>query len=110
MGEKFEFEIQESLDTINKILGIAEKYESQSDFDGLLAKNLLALHSIINDSSFVNRLNTQLITCRNYRGLKLMRAWDGGFASFRALLHKALKDRAFLSCSNLSDNLGMRSA
>ena len=27
-----------------------------------------------------------------------------------ALLHKALKDRAFLSCSNLSDNLGMRSA
>lgn len=82
MGEKFEFEIQESLDTINKILGIAEKYESQSDFDGLLAKNLLALHSIINDSSFVNRLNTQLITCRNYRGLKLMRAWDRGFASF----------------------------
>lgn len=82
MGEKFEFEIQESLDTINKILGIAEKYESQSDFDGLLAKNLLALHSIINDSSFVNRLNAQLITCRNYRELKLMRAWDGGFASF----------------------------
>jgi len=28
----------------------------------------------------------------------------------RALLHKDFKDRAFLSYSNLSDNLGMRSA
>src|SRR5690554_562335 len=28
----------------------------------------------------------------------------------RALLHKDFKDRAFLSCLNLSDNLGVRSA
>lgn len=82
MGEKFEFEIQDSLNSINRILAIAEKYEHQNDFDGLLAKNLLALRSIINDSSFVNRLNTQLITCRNHRGLELTRAWDGGFARF----------------------------
>ncbi|AVH13226.1 hypothetical protein CTZ23_02210 [Acinetobacter indicus] len=27
-----------------------------------------------------------------------------------ALLHKDFKDRAFLSCLNLSDNLGVRSA
>ena len=32
------------------------------------------------------------------------------FASQWALLHKDFKDRAFLSCLNLSDNLGVRSA
>lgn len=33
-----------------------------------------------------------------------------GYAYETALLHKDFKDRAFLSCSNLSDNLGVRSA
>ena len=32
------------------------------------------------------------------------------FNHVMALLHKDFKDRAFLSYSNLSDNLGMRSA
>lgn len=82
MREKFEFDIQESLNAIDRILRIAEKYDKQNSFDGQLAKNLLALRPIINDSSFVNRLNVQLITCRNHHGLELIRAWDGGFAGF----------------------------
>lgn len=82
MREKFEFDIQESVNAIDRILTIAEKYEKQNSFDGHLAKNLLVLSPIINDSSFVNRLNVQLITCRNHRGLELIRAWDGGFSGF----------------------------
>lgn len=82
MSEKFEFNIQESLKAIQKILNIAEKYVEHDGFNGELAKALLALRSNINDSSFISTLNNQLITCRNFAGLKLERAWDGGFANF----------------------------
>lgn len=82
MSEKFEFNIQESLKAIQKILNIAEKYVEHDGFNGELAKALLALHSNINDSSFISTLNNRLITCRNFAGLKLERAWDGGFANF----------------------------
>ncbi|KXO86756.1 hypothetical protein AYK86_12795 [Acinetobacter venetianus] len=82
MGEKFEFNIQESLQAIQKILNIAEKYVEHDGFNGELAKALLALRSTINDSSFISTLNNRLITCRNFAGLKLERAWDGGFANF----------------------------
>ena len=42
----------------------------------------------------------------------MLTACGGGSSSDSngALLHKDFKDRVFLSCSNLSDNLGMRSA
>lgn len=82
MSEKFEFDIQESLDAIKRILQIAEKYEEHSNFSGLLSKNLLALKPIINTSSYISKLNKGLITCRNYHGLELVRAWDGGFSGF----------------------------
>ncbi len=81
--EKFEFDIEESKNAIHKILKIAEKYNDNASFEGQLAKNLLALSSIINDNSFVNGLNVRLITCRNHSALKLVRAWEGGLEGFK---------------------------
>ncbi len=50
---------------------------------------------------------------RNFRKESILLIFFKPVLSFKsnlALLHKDFKDRAFLSCLNLSDNLGMSSA
>ena len=79
MGEKFEFNVNESLEVINNILQMAENLKEQNNFVGELAKQLSALGFEINKETFINYLNEKLITCRNFKGLELVRAWDGGF-------------------------------
>ncbi|OAL77334.1 hypothetical protein AY606_11660 [Acinetobacter sp. SFB] len=82
MGEKFEFNVNESLEVINSILQMAENLKEQNNFVGELAKQLSALGFEINKETFINNLNEKLITCRNFKGLELVRAWDGGFQNF----------------------------
>lgn len=78
MGEKFIFDVPASVTAIDNILMIAEKIKDQDDFSGKLAKKLYELSFEINSESFVKNLNNTLETCRNYGGLNIERAWDGG--------------------------------
>lgn len=82
MRKKFEFNIQESLNAIDRVFKIAENYDGQDSFEGQLAKCILELNFEINNEGFINRLNSQLITCRNYHGLKLINIWHDGFSDF----------------------------
>lgn len=84
MGEKYIFEEKESLKTINNILNIAEKFKDQEDFNGKLANALIGLSPIIANEEFIKLLNDKLVTCRDseFAGLKIVRAWDGGFKNF----------------------------
>lgn len=82
MGEKFKFEVTESLNVIRNILEIAKKFKDEDSFIGSLAKNLFELEFEINNQQFINILNEKLITCRNFAGLKIISAWDGGFQNF----------------------------
>ncbi|WP_249409255.1 hypothetical protein [Acinetobacter sp. SFB] len=61
---------------------MAENLKEQNNFVGELAKQLSALGFEINKETFINNLNEKLITCRNFKGLELVRAWDGGFQNF----------------------------
>ena len=61
---------------------MAENLKEQNNFVGELAKQLSALGFEINKETFINYLNEKLITCRNFKGLELVRAWDGGFQNF----------------------------
>jgi len=83
MREKFEFEVAKSLNTIGSILEIAKKFKDEESFTGSLAKNLFELGFEINNEQFINILNKNLITCRNFSGLEIVRAWDGGFQHFK---------------------------
>lgn len=83
MKKKFEFNIQESLNAIDRVFKIAENYDGQDSFEGQLAKCILELNFEINNESFINRLNSQLITCRNYNGLKLIYVWNDGASGFK---------------------------
>lgn len=82
MAEKFMFDASASVNVIDKILAIAEKVKDRQDFTGELAKRLHELSFEINKETFINYLNEKLITCRNFKGLELVRAWDGGFQNF----------------------------
>lgn len=82
MVEKFVFDVSASVNVIDKILAIAEKVKDRQDFTGELAKRLHELSFEINKENFINYLNEKLITCRNFKGLELVRAWDGGFHNF----------------------------
>lgn len=82
MAEKFLFDVKESLETIEKILNIAEKYLNNESFSGQLAKRLIELKFEILDENFIELLNNKLITCRNFNGLELKRAFDGGVRGF----------------------------
>lgn len=84
MGEKYIFEEKESVKTINNILNIAEKFKDQEDFNGKLANALIGLSPIIANEEFIKLLNDKLVTCRDseFAGLKIVRAWDGGFKNF----------------------------
>lgn len=78
----FIFDVSASVNVIDKILAIAEKMKDREDFTGVLAKRLHELSFEINNENFINNLNDKLITCRNIKGLELIRAWDGGFQNF----------------------------
>lgn len=82
MAEKFIFDVSASVNVIDKILAIAEKNKDQQNFAGELAKSLYALAIEINREQFIDHLNEKLITCRNFKGLELVRAWDGGLQNF----------------------------
>lgn len=82
MAEKFMFDASASVNVIDKILAIADKVKDRQDFTGELAKRLHELSFEINKETFINYLNEKLITCRNFKGLELVRAWDGGFQNF----------------------------
>lgn len=78
----FIFDVSASVSVIDKILAIAEKVKDRQDFNGELAKRLYELSFEINNGNFIHFLNEKLITCRNFKGLELVRAWDGGFQNF----------------------------
>lgn len=78
----FIFDVSASVNVVDKILAIAEKVKDRQDFTGELAKKLHELSFEINNESFINFLNGNLITCRNFKGLELVRAWDGGLQNY----------------------------
>ena len=78
----FIFDVSASVNVVDKILAIAEKVKDRQDFTGELAKKLHELSFEINNESFINFLNGNLITCRNFKELELVRAWDGGFQNY----------------------------
>ena len=83
MVENFTFDVNTSIEAIDKVLNIAENLKDEIGFTGKLASELIGLKGLINKADYINLLNEQLITCRKFNGLKLERVWDGGFQNFQ---------------------------
>ena len=69
MKKKFEFNIQESLNAIDRVFKIAENYDGQDSFEGQLAKCILEL----NFHQFFQNLHRKhdLLPCQSIQQLDL---------------------------------------
>ena len=83
MANNFTFDVDASIEAINKVLNIAENLKDKAGFIGELANAMIDLKGLINKAEYINLLNEKLITCRKFNGLKLERVWDGGFQNFQ---------------------------
>lgn len=83
MSDSFTFDVNASVEAINRVLAIAENFKDEVGFIGELSNALIGLKGLINRDGYITLLNEKLITCRKINGLKLERAWDGGFQNFQ---------------------------